>query len=155
MWMLLLGILIGAVALIIVLSVALTVSVMRDIRTANARPDPALCYGHPFDPVAELKKQLSSPPTGFLWDLGVQFNEAGHPLLSLGLLDVATQKVTVSKHMNLYSMKGGETFADLYSGNRSLTERAIRAGITSQARWATLEANRAKGDLTERQELIG
>ncbi len=81
---------------------------------AAANPQPG-AYGHPFDPVAELKKELPSPPPGHMWELTVDRSAEYCHVMTLGLLNTATGKLVASTSVNL-TKNGNQEWRALYAG---------------------------------------
>ena len=105
-------------------------------RTA-ANPQPG-AYGHPFDPVAELKKELPSPPPGHMWELTVDRSPEYCHVMTLGLLHTATGKLVASTAVNL-TKNGNQEWRALYGGTIRRSEMASWARtiiVADTAEWA-------------------
>lgn len=106
-------------------------------RLVAAATAPSGAYGHPFDPVAELKTELPSPPPGFMWELTVDRNAEYCHIMTLGLLHAATDKVVASTTSNL-TKNGLQEWKALYARDRTsdVTDWARKVTVGRPAEWA-------------------
>jgi hypothetical protein len=98
---------------------------------------PSGAYGHPFDPVAELKAELPSPPPGFMWELTVDRSAEYCDVLTLGLLHVETDKVIAKTSANL-TKNGLQDWRALYKRGPTgeVTDWARKVIVDQTAQWA-------------------
>ena len=121
-------------------------------------------YGHEFDAVSSVRKQLPPPPTGYFWELGVRWEEVPiysenpgtAPYLFLSLFRIS-DNATVERY---------RTRIDIMKGERKLWRIAYKkypaSGeaqaklqlVTEPVAWAHAQAMRF-GNPPEHTEVIG
>lgn len=108
----------------------------------GSRPPGA--FGHSFDPVAEIKQRIPDPPAGHMWELTVARNTEFCAVLTLGLLNIAEDKVTTSTSVNL-TKTGMWEWARLYEANpTTTTARAFADIVAEPVDWAHAQVKRRK-----------
>ncbi|QRY51804.1 hypothetical protein [Mycolicibacterium septicum] len=105
----LLGLIIGAVV---------TALVMRQKKPAPTAiaPEPRKenLYGHPWPPVSSLRKKLPTPLAGHAWETVVTADRDGRNILTLTLLNLATESKVATRRVDLTHRKYGKTYAQEY-----------------------------------------
>ncbi|WP_025352154.1 hypothetical protein [Nocardia nova] len=114
----------------------------KEVQRLATASEPDGVYGHPFDPVVELKKELPSPPPGFMWELTVERSAEYCNVLTLGLLHTATGKVVASKTANL-TKNGNQEWRALYGSRHRPDVAAWARGVIVDhtVEWAQRQKN--------------
>jgi hypothetical protein len=115
---------------------------------AHRRPHPQLVaapknentYGHPWPPVTELRKRLCKPPSGHSWEIKVTTTEAGHHLMTLTLVNVASGTNVDAKSVDLtWYRPHNTTWARYWESYRILGKDEFNREITGPlADWALM-----------------
>ncbi|WP_280389842.1 hypothetical protein [Nocardia wallacei] len=115
-------------------------------------------YGHPRDPIAEVKKRLPKAPLGFLWELSIERNErSGRPILVLSIVDTANFKPAATRKADLgWDDSMRMPWTETYARYPSIADSIFRCDVIGPiADWAETEAFKRKpADAVERREYI-
>ena len=98
-------------------------------------------YGHPYPVVTYVRRELPTPPSGYLWELKVNLNDQGHHILTVALLKLATSEVWRTHDVNL-TMDKYRPWAEKSRQYPSIKKNMFDCDILAPlVGWATLVIN--------------